>query len=783
MCKLQHSRHHCAPRSHPSIPGCVRQPGFHPTRCLRLNTSTDYTGNRAHRPVISTVAPEELSEIILDGDDFDKSRLGRENAMKSISPPRHGLLPVPASPSLVDLAAEKIPAAADAFDAIPDEVLSNRIWGWHSISYAMFRAALTRLSEPEEPASKRQKTDAAVLKFEGDIDEWILSHEKYLGDNERLGNDWRQHPLITLQDADCDAVFPTSIKTSQARTIIRRPDFPGYKVLDGARSLTVDIQPSVAAFRAVFDRMTDGLLKNLNWNNVIVAGGIVLGVLLSVTGAGEAWKASDLDIYLYGLTPAQANDKLRELFATFKANLPPGSPVLIVRNSKTVTFYSKYPLRRIQVVLKLVKSPRAVLLNFDLDICAMCWDGSEFWMLPRAARALETGFNVFTMNMIQGHYLSERRATQEQRVFKYADRGYGLRILPSYMSSLSESAAKLDDICREETLFGVNMDKIAAASRRWTREIVEEISGGRPKPTVSHAHLENKHQLSAEPQNRSCLTGFGLFMRHVALWEMERGGEIEIKKDDWASTNYGDAPESVLTYDDTPSYTWGKDFNIPDFKHQIDSFNLRQITEWLPDPHWNGDSESFREEHGLEDEDDEELFKHAARLTHATSIDKILDRRHDIVLPVVVPRNLAAYINSLVGAAQQAAGLHVQHLLTPAVKDAKHLVVSPSSADSRDGVYMWRIGKEIMWQQLDRRIDEVFEVLYSFYRAYDRIQSESKDVRLASQLSKRAIRATVEDEFDAFARWIGRQPLFVHRFYNQVVAMDTVGGQDEQYTA
>lgn len=85
----------------------------------------------------------------------------------------------------------------------------------------------------------------------------------------------------------------------------------------------------------------------------------------------------------------------------------------------------------------------------------------------------------------------------------------------------------MDDICREETLFGVNMDKIAAASRRWTREIVEEISGGRPKPTVSHAHLENKHQLSTEPQNRSCLTGFGLFMRHVALWEMERGGEIE----------------------------------------------------------------------------------------------------------------------------------------------------------------------------------------------------------------------------------------------------------------
>jgi hypothetical protein len=179
MCKLQHSRHHCASLS---IPGCVRQPGFHPTRCLRLNTSTDYTGNRAHRPVISTVAPEELSEIILDGDDFDKSRLGREVIEYQLecyeeyisAPPR--IAARARIPSLVDLAAEKIPAAADALDAIPDEVLSNRIWGWHSISYAMFRAALTRLSEPGEPASKRQKTDAAVLKFEGDIDEWCAFH-------------------------------------------------------------------------------------------------------------------------------------------------------------------------------------------------------------------------------------------------------------------------------------------------------------------------------------------------------------------------------------------------------------------------------------------------------------------------------------------------------------------------------------------------------------------------------------------------------------------------------
>ncbi|KAJ7760853.1 hypothetical protein DFH07DRAFT_816007 [Mycena maculata] len=96
----------------------------------------------------------------------------------------------------------------------------------------------------------------------------------------------------------------------------------------------------------------------------------------------------------------------------------------------------------------------------------MYWNGNEFSMLPRAVRALETGYTVFTMNMIQGHYLSERQATQEQRVFKYADRGYGVRILPSYISSLEASKSKLQDISRDKILFGLDIEKIATASRK-----------------------------------------------------------------------------------------------------------------------------------------------------------------------------------------------------------------------------------------------------------------------------------------------------------------------------
>lgn len=53
---------------------------------------------------------------------------------------------------------------------------------------------------------------------------------------------------------------------------------------------------------------------------------------------------------------------------------------------------SKYPARRIQIVLKLISNPKEVLLNFDLDPCSLGFDGEELWLLPRAARALQSQF-------------------------------------------------------------------------------------------------------------------------------------------------------------------------------------------------------------------------------------------------------------------------------------------------------------------------------------------------------------------------------------------------------
>ncbi|KAJ7711821.1 hypothetical protein B0H16DRAFT_1480030 [Mycena metata] len=275
----------------------------------------------------------------------------------------------------------------------------------------------------------------------------ILVNERWLRDSQH--DDWRTG-MLTLEDAP--VIFPNSILTSEARLVFRFDALPGFEILCEDRESHICIQPSTTAFKRNFEVLSDHLLDNLDWNNVFAAGGMVLGALMVVRPSAfhshhpGHWASSDIDLYLHGLSADAANKKILHIFDVFRSNLPTGMRTLVIRNSHTITFYAEYPIRRVQIVLKLVSNPKDVLLNFDLDVCSLGWDGANVWMLPRAARALER-CNTFTMNLLHGHYLSERRATQPQRIFKYADRGYGIRFLPSYISSLStQGPANANDV-------------------------------------------------------------------------------------------------------------------------------------------------------------------------------------------------------------------------------------------------------------------------------------------------------------------------------------------------
>ncbi len=283
-----------------------------------------------------------------------------------------------------------------------------------------------------------------------DVDEAIVLNEHYIRSRGRQNKDGKY--LVSLGDL-CDVVSEKTTKRrpteatcsteAQLLTFTRKdPPKGGLEVLDFWRPRQMSINCSNATFGKVFDRITRGILRGLDWTNLLLAGGMALTTLLHVDPKRDTTPSvqdPDLDIYVYGLGPEDANRKAEKIHDTWVRNLPASTGErLVVKNAKTINLLTSYPNRRIQIVLKLLPTPTDILLNFDLDACAIGFDGSNVLMLPRCARAIETGYSVFTMDLVWGHHLGDRRASQDSRVFKYADRGFGIRFLPSYAKSLEE---------------------------------------------------------------------------------------------------------------------------------------------------------------------------------------------------------------------------------------------------------------------------------------------------------------------------------------------------------
>ena len=272
-----------------------------------------------------------------------------------------------------------------------------------------------------------------------DIDEQIIQNERYIRSRGGTENGDGKY-LVGLKTFSA-IVAPGDKDKFETLTFTRKnPPKGGHEILDELRGRVMQTQSNDAAFSLTFERLTKGILHGLDWSNVFVAGGMALTALIHTEPSkDDDWRVSecDIDVYLYGLNPEQANRKVKEIYNVWSRNLPATNrQKLVVKNAKTINLLADYPNRRIQIVLKLLPSPTDILLNFDLDACAIGFNGSHVSMLPRCARALETGYSVFTMDLIWGHHLGDRRATQDIRVFKYADRGFGLRILPSYAKSL-----------------------------------------------------------------------------------------------------------------------------------------------------------------------------------------------------------------------------------------------------------------------------------------------------------------------------------------------------------
>lgn len=186
------------------------------------------------------------------------------------------------------------------------------------------------------------------------------------------------------------------------------------------------------------------------------------------------------------------------------------------------------------------------LLNFDLDQAAMGFDGTGVWMLPRAARALVTGYTTFTMDLVQGHYLNDRRATQDERLFKYASRGFGIRFLESYLDAVKDmkqskvlnDSWERDSASSEATASGYSesdesSDKDGKEDKASFSLLHTLLNDARSKVDwfvkagVAHSDIDSRDQVDAQ-LGRGCLANFENFAKHVALAELQLDGVTDI---------------------------------------------------------------------------------------------------------------------------------------------------------------------------------------------------------------------------------------------------------------
>ncbi|KAK0210293.1 hypothetical protein DFS33DRAFT_1378273 [Desarmillaria ectypa] len=469
-----------------------------------------------------------------------------------------------------------------------------------------------------------------------------------------------------------------------------------------------DIPPSLPGFTVLSE-------KRKSADIIFVAGGLIFGTLLTpqvpnnytdISKADE-WITSDIDLYIYGHNAKQANDKIRRIEKVYKSNLPSGSSFLVSK-------------KRVQIVLKLVNSPREVLLNFDLDVCAAGYNGANVCMLPRFGVSLHST-SIFFLDPINEHYLGDRKATHDPRVFKYASKGHGIRILPSYQSALAallegpdNEIANVDgQVYKQFILLGHKNYPLYWENASRQGQKYRPIKTDSTIPVFTHALLENNMQRSSEPLGRSCLTGFSLFMRHIALWEEEVEGKIVVYDKYWAENTYGNG-FAHSSYDDSPEYEWNESFNLEDFGASIDSFNDREskgFTEAYEPIEWS--------------RNDPIRISTAARVTYGASVDKVLSKEKDIHIPLILEKKFVEYANIMVLKALEEAG----------IKDCLPPLQAIRANDSdEERAFMWRLNDVLNWQMIDRRIDEIREMLWAFHQGNDQAQYEERICHVMEQI-------------------------------------------------
>jgi hypothetical protein len=193
--------------------------------------------------------------------------------------------------------------------------------------------------------------------------------------------------------------------------------------VDGAPAVVQTIKE----FQTNFQLFSESSLVDMDWSNVVVAGSAVVTSLLPVPTEYNTSKralreyyhqklapASDVDLFLYGLTEEQAIEKIKQIEQRIRNSIL--TETTTVRTKNAITIVSQYPTRHVQVVLRIYRSISEILTGFDVDCSCAAYDGKQVYASPRALAAYMTQMNTID--------LTRRSPSYENRLSKYSRRGF-----------------------------------------------------------------------------------------------------------------------------------------------------------------------------------------------------------------------------------------------------------------------------------------------------------------------------------------------------------------------
>jgi len=248
---------------------------------------------------------------------------------------------------------------------------------------------------------------------------------------------------------------------------------------DGAPAVV----PSLEEFRNHFQLFSESSLVDMDWSNVVAAGSAVVTSLLPVPPEHGSSKrslrkyyhqilapASDVDLFLYGLTEEQAVEKIKQIEQRIRDSIL--EETTTIRTKNAITIASRYPTRHVQIVLRIYRSVSEILTGFDVDCSCAAYDGNQVYLSPRALVAYMTQINTID--------LTRRSPSYENRLSKYARRGFEV-----YWPLLDRSRI-------DPTLFERSFGRIHGLARLL---VLEKL----PKDTDREAYVDQRRAERGRP--------------------------------------------------------------------------------------------------------------------------------------------------------------------------------------------------------------------------------------------------------------------------------------------